>query len=67
MPNMDQAEEVPKAADPNLVAPLEECSICLNHDMERPCRTPCLHWFCRCAASAGKCRTWCPRVCVQVL
>ena len=46
---MDKDEEVSNGVDPNLVAPLEECSICLNHDMERPCRTPCQHWFCRCA------------------
>lgn len=43
--------------DPNLVAPSEECSICLNLDMERPCRTPCMHWFCR-RAFGCKLQAW---------
>ena len=32
-----------------LVAPLEECPICLN-GFERPSITPCSHWFCRWAS-----------------
>lgn len=48
MPTLDQEEqEEPGEVDPYLMAPYEECSICLNADMERPCRTPCLHWFCK--------------------
>ena len=34
------------AQDESLVAPLEECSVCLN-GFERPTMTPCAHWFCR--------------------
>lgn len=45
--NEDGEAAVPARADPDLVAPAEECSICLNSDMERPCKTPCQHWFCR--------------------
>ena len=48
VPSLEQEkQEVPAGVDPDLVAPYEECSICLNADMERPCRTPCHHWFCR--------------------
>ena len=47
MPNLDEKHDVLVGMDPTLEAPSEECSICLNADMERPCRTPCLHWFCR--------------------
>ncbi|KAK9824040.1 hypothetical protein WJX72_007212 [[Myrmecia] bisecta] len=32
--------------DGTLVAPAEECAICLDA-LERPVRTPCSHWFCR--------------------
>ena len=32
--------------DKSLLAPQEECSICLN-SFERPTVTPCSHWFCR--------------------
>ena len=35
------------APDDSLVAPLKECSVCLN-GFERPTFTPCAHWFCRC-------------------
>lgn len=38
------------APDESLVAPVEECSVCLN-DFERPSITTCGHWFCRCAFS----------------
>ena len=34
------------APDESLIAPLEECSVCLN-GFERPTITPCAHWFCR--------------------
>ena len=37
MPTLDQEEqEEPGEVDPYLMAPYEECSICLNADMERP-------------------------------
>ena len=32
--------------DCTLVAPLDDCPICFN-ELERPTRTPCLHWYCR--------------------
>ena len=40
------AVEEAGAGDARLVAPQEECSVCLN-DFERPTITPCSHWFCR--------------------
>ncbi len=47
------AAEAPAAAgeaapDKGLIAPDEECSVCLNA-FERPNITPCSHWFCRSA------------------
>ena len=36
------------APDEGLLAPDEECSVCLNA-FERPTITPCSHWFCRSA------------------
>ena len=46
----DNAAEVPVVAgedapDAGLIAPDEECSVCLNA-VERPNITPCSHWFC---------------------
>ena len=42
-----EAARAPAAApDESLVAPQEECSVCLN-GFERPTITPCGHWFCR--------------------
>ena len=47
----DALAEAPEGADTtpdeSLVAPLEECSVCLN-GFERPTMTTCAHWFCRC-------------------
>ena len=40
------------APDESLIAPLEECSVCLN-GLERPTITPCAHWFCRRVPSSG--------------
>ena len=40
------------APDETLIAPLEECSVCLN-GFERPTITPCAHWFCRRVQSSG--------------
>lgn len=40
------------APDGSLVAPLEECSVCLN-GFERPTIIPCNHWFCRRVQSSG--------------
>ncbi|PSC76011.1 helicase-like transcription factor isoform B [Micractinium conductrix] len=37
---------VPQAADHSLVAPDEECAICIDM-LEQPTLTPCDHWFCR--------------------
>ena len=40
------------APDETLIAPLEECSVCLN-GFERPTIRPCAHWFCRRVQSSG--------------
>lgn len=42
----DVAAEQSVTTDPNLVAPEEECSICLDN-MENPVLTLCNHWFCK--------------------
>ena len=47
----DDAAKAPAVAggamqDEGLIAPDEECSVCLNA-FERPTITPCSHWFCR--------------------
>ena len=41
------------APDEGLLAPDEECSVCLNA-FERPTITPCSHWFCRYASTEGQ-------------
>ena len=49
IPGFEGDEGAPAAAaapDESLVAPQEECSVCLN-GFERPTITPCGHWFCR--------------------
>ena len=53
----DNAAQAPATAgeaapDEGLLAPDEECSVCLNA-FERPTITPCSHWFCR-SASTGR-------------
>ena len=42
------AAEGEAAPDAGLIAPDEECAVCLNA-FERPTITPCGHWFCRSA------------------
>ena len=51
VPSLATEKQAPVGADPNLVAPLEECPICFNV-LERPTRTACQHWYCRCNVSA---------------
>ena len=45
-PTVAPAGEREAATLDGLIAPNEECAVCLN-PLERPTITPCSHWFCR--------------------
>ena len=47
-PDLADGETSTVACDDELVAPDEDCPVCLN-PFERPTRTACKHWFCLCA------------------
>jgi hypothetical protein len=55
VPSLATERQAPVGADPELVAPLDalECPICFNN-LERPTRTACQHWFCRCGSNPSR-------------